>query len=125
MEEKKEKLEMPAKTLSVKIGSGEYEIKLLTNGQRIDIESNKIRLTNGTHKDLLMGSASAKQAWVLSEAISIFSVLIASLQKDLNVSSLLDLDEYQSRSLIKAFEKFYEWDQKWREYINQELDEED
>jgi hypothetical protein len=122
--EKKSKLEMPAKTIKIRIEQNEYEIKMPTNGQRIDIESAKVRITGGASRDLMMGSTSAQDAWILSEAITTFSILIPKLKEDLLVN-LMDLNALQSKSIVKAFEKFYEWDQAWYKFLNQDEEDEE
>jgi len=123
-QKEKTKLQMPSKSLTVRILEGDYEIKLPTNGQRIDIESTKINMTNGAHKDLIFGGPNAQDAYVLVEAIATFSILIPKLKADI-LKSLLDLDPYQSRSIPKAYQKYYEWDSQWREFLNQDLDDEE
>lgn len=112
---------MPPKEIKVKIGINDYTIKNPNNGQRIDIESAKMRMTSSKFKDLLFGDAAAMDAYVLTAAIATFSVLIGDdLKKDMGGASLLDLDPLQSKTLTSAYEKYYEWQNKWRDYINQE-----
>jgi hypothetical protein len=127
MEEKKEKLKQPSNQIQIKIGmkgmENEYTIKFPTNGQLIDIERRKQSLTLGTGKDMLASnSATAYQAFILTEAIATFSVL-TTIEKDLN-TNIMDLTPLQSKSLVKAYEKYYEWMQGWMEYINQDDEDE-
>lgn len=123
--EKEKELKLPANQINVKIGINEYSIKFPNNGQLIEIERNKNRLTGGTGQNMLMGDAAAVQAFMLSEAISTFTVLIPQLKTDLTVPSLLDLNPYQSKSLIKAYEKYYRWMEEWRTVLNQDIEEEE
>lgn len=126
--EEKKVLQMPSKTIQIRIGQGtivnEYELKMPTNGQRIDIETRKLQLTRGMHKDLVLGSASSIDAYVLVEMIATFGVLIPQLTKDVNFNSLLDLDALQTRVFLKAYEDYYKWDTEWREFLNQSFEEE-
>ncbi len=126
--EVKKELHMPNKSIVIKIGQGsivnDYEIKMPSNGQRIDIETRKLQLTRGMHKDLVMGSASSVDAYVLVEMIATFNVLIPQLAKDINFNSLLELDALQTRSFLKAYEDYYKWDSEWREFLNQSFEEE-
>ena len=118
---KKQKLEMPPQSLKVRIVENEYEIGMITNGQRIDIESMKARMTQGTSRDLMGGTPRAQDAFLLSEAIATFTILIPKLHKDA-LQNMLDLNEIQSKSIVKAFQKFYEWDQAWYKFVNQDDD---
>lgn len=111
---------MPSKSLNLTIGKNDYVIKFPTNGQLIDIESFKINLTQGTHKDMVYGGPASQDAYLLVEAISPFTILIPELKMDLNVKSLLELDMSQSKAMIKSYQKYYEWMREWREYINQD-----
>lgn len=112
---------LPAREISVTIGSNTYSIKFPTNGQLIDIEAMKISVSNGTHRDMIY-SELGQISWTLVEAICTFNVLIPQLKKDLAVGSLLELDPIQSKSIIKAYNKtYYPWIQQWKMVIN-ELD---
>lgn len=116
---------MPAKSVEVKIGDNTYTINFPTNGQLIDIERRKVNLTDGTHKEMLMGiQESTQQAYMLVEAITTFTVLIPDLLKDLNVKSLLDLNPMQSKGLLREYiKKYYPWFKDWMIIINEPVDE--
>ena len=120
MSKKEEDLQMPSRDIKVKIGTNEYTIKFPTNGQLIDMESLKIQMTSGANKEMLFGTASAREAYLINEAVATFQVLIPDLKKDLEVKSLLDLDPLQSKSIHKAYEKYYNWMEEWRKVLNQE-----
>lgn len=121
------KLQMPPKSIALQIGAGSivnvYEVKLPNNGQRIEIETRKLQMTRGLHKDLILGNASSQDAYMLVEMVATFGVLIPELNKDINFNSLLELDALQSRSFLEAYVKFYEWDKQWREFLNQSFEE--
>lgn len=110
---------LPSNQIKVTIGQNPYEIKFPTNGQLIDIERMKIQLTNGTHKDMLFGSGNSQQAYFLVEAIATFTILLPNLNKDLTVSNLLELNPYQSKSILEAYEKtYFPWMQEWNKVLN-------
>jgi|LakMenEpi03Aug12_release.lakeMendotaPanAssembly.Ray.scaffolds.fasta_scaffold1052099_1 hypothetical protein len=124
MSEQKEKASLPSKAITVTIGENDYEIKFPSNGALIDIEAMKISMSNGTHRDMVY-TESGQISWTLIEAISTFNVLIPQLKKDLAVSSLLELDPLQSKTIIKAYNKvYYPWISQWRKVIN-DLDKDD
>lgn len=115
---------LPSDKIKIKIGSNEYEIKYPNNGQLIDIERMKIQMTAGTHKEMIYGSGIAPLAGLLTEAIATFSILIQDLSKDLNVSSLLELNPYQSKTILKAYEKsYYPWISEWNKVLDEEFSE--
>jgi hypothetical protein len=122
--EEKEKLDMPARQITVQIGPNSYDIKFPTNAQLIDIESMKIRMTGGTHKDMLFSNSSMGQmAYLTVEAIATFEVLIGDeLKKVLSVKSLLDLNMQESKSLQKAYKKYYDWMAQWQKVLNEDAD---
>lgn len=122
------KLELPSRAIEVEINGTKYPIKFPSNGQFIDIERMKIDLTNGNLKTFIFGTPNNQMAYLLTEAIATFSVLIPDLAKDLSVKSLLDLDPFQSKPLLKAYENvYYPWIEAWRKVINEvvEQDEEE
>lgn len=127
MSEKQPSLSLPSRTISINIGDRQYSVKFPNNGQFIDIERAKLDLSSGNLKNMLFGTTTGQLAYMLIEAIATFNVLIPDLAKDLDVKSLLDLDPYQSRELIVAYEKqYFPWIEQWRKIINAPIqDEED
>ncbi len=122
--EKKEKLPMPARKIAVKIGMNEYALNMpLKNGDEIDIEALKIRMTGGTLKDLAFGGPASMNAYVTVEAIATFEILIPQLKTDLTVKSLTELDALQFKPVLKAYEGFYKLAAEWRAFLNQDVDE--
>lgn len=118
---------MPPRSINVKIGQNTYTINFPNNGQLIDIESRKMALSNGTHRDMMLSmSESTQKAFVIGEAITTFTVLIPSLAKDLNVPSLLDLDPVQTKGIVKEYmRKYYPWFKQWMDVLNEDLDDEE
>jgi len=119
----KEKKKLPAKEINILVGQSNYTIKFPSTGQLIDIERMKLQLTAGTHKDMLFGQPSAQQAYLLTATIATFSVLIPQLEKDLNVKSLLELDAFQCKGIVKEYsEKYYPWFKEWTDAINEDVE---
>jgi hypothetical protein len=116
--ETKEK-QLPAREIKISISGNTYNVKFPNNGQLIDIESRKVQLSGGTQKDLMLSqSPSAAQAFILIETIATFSILIPELKDNLNVS-ILDLDPFRSKELVKQYTKvFYPWFKQWMDIIN-------
>ncbi len=121
--ESKEK-DMPKKEIKVMIGKNEYAVKFPKNAQLIDIESAKIRMTGGANKDMIYGGPSAQQAYLAVEAIATFEILLPDMITDLNVKSLAELDMQQSKAFLKEYEKYYNWMESWRKYLNDDVVEE-
>jgi len=112
----------PSRDITIEIEGNEYSIKFPNNGQLLDIESKKILISNDTMSGLLHStSLTGQAAYLLVEAISVFSVLLKDddrFQKDMNVGSLLDLDLIQSKSLIDAYKDVYSpWMSSWMKYL--------
>lgn len=121
----KEQKKMPLKEITVKIGQNEYKIKFPKNADLIDIESAKIRMTGGAIKDMAYGGAAAVNAFVAVEAIATFEILLSEqLTRDLNVSSLSELDSLQLKPVVKAYEQYYKWMSEWRAFLNDDVEEE-
>lgn len=115
----------PSRSLKVKIGSNEYEIKFPNNGQLIDIERRKIEVSGGNSKMMLMGDNTSQLAYLTNEMIATFSVLIPKLTKDLTVKSLYELDPQQSKHMLEEYQKYYSWMREWIDYLNPEVKEEE
>lgn len=117
--------QLPASSISVEIGNNTYNIDFPSNGKLIQIERYKNELTGGTGRQMLMnGSSSSMQAYIASEAIATFTILIPKLSKDM-LMPLTELNQLQSKSLIKAYEKYYEWMEAWREALNEDAETEE
>jgi len=114
---------MPSDKIKVKIGPNEYTIDFPNNAQLIDIEASRIRMTGGTVKDMIQGNTAAMSAYITVEAIATFEILVPKLKTDLNCKSLLNLNPQQSQSFLKAYEKYYEWMDQWRVFLNQDIEE--
>jgi len=125
MSKQKEKLSAPPSKLTFKIGPNSYSIDFPKNGDLIDIERRKSTLSGGQGQGMINGGSPGMQALILSESIATFSVLLPQLEKDLNVGSLLDLNPSQSKPIVKAYEKYYEWMDKWRTFLNQDDEKEE
>lgn len=123
--ENKEKKNLPANQIMITVGPNAYEVKFPNNGQLIDIETRKIQMTSGTHKDLLYATTpAAQQAFLLVEAMATFSVLIPQMAKDLN-AQLMELTPMQSKDIVNEYSKtFYPWFKEWMDIINESVKDE-
>ena len=107
---------LPAEQIEVTIGPNAYVIKRPKVGQIIDIERMKLRLTGGTHNQMLFGSEQSQQAYVLVDTVAVLSVLIPELSKDMLVESLLDLRPDQIKEVSKVYEdQVFPWLQQLRD----------
>jgi|SRR5690606_12438604 len=121
--EEKEKKSTPPREIVVKIGSNTYEISLPTTGQEVDIEIRKDRYTQGSYKNLLFGDDRGIKSYLAVGAIATFEVLIPDMKKDLQVTSLFELDMFQMKSILKAYSKYKEWISQWESFIQDEDEE--
>ena len=100
-----------------------YTIKFPNNGQFIRIQTQRIRLSDGTYEELLLSSSDALYARFLIDAIATFTELIPSLNKDLN-KSIFELSLMESKSIVKAYTKTYlPWYNSWTQLIQLDEDE--
>lgn len=121
--EEKEKKSTPPREIVVRIGSNTYEISLPTTGQEVDIEIRKDRYTQGSYKNLLFGDDRGIKSYLAVGAIATFEVLIPDMKKDLQVTSLFELDMFQMKSILKAYSKYKEWISQWESFIQDEDEE--
>jgi hypothetical protein len=115
MEQKQEETPIPATEIKVTIGPNNYTIKRPNIGQIIDIEKTKLKLSGGTHSQMLFGTQQAMEAYLLVDAVSVFSILLPDLTNDMVVKSLLELTQEQADQLIKCYEdQVFPWLQQLR-----------
>lgn len=113
---------MPASHITVKIGTNEYKIEFPNNDKLIKIERYKNSLNGGSGQQMLQSGSMGVQAYLLTEAIATFTILLPQLETDLNYGSLLELNPFQSKSLSKAYEKYYTWMEEWMRVINDDAE---
>lgn len=115
------------KIKSIPLFGKQWEVKLPTVGQIMDIESRKIMLTNGTYAEMLKtDTASSAFNLDLVDAISHFVVLMPGLSKSLDVDTVYDLDALRAREIVEAYKKhFHPWYQPFLKelYDDMELEE--
>lgn len=121
----KQTIQMPASEISIKIGLNPYIIPFPNNDKLIRIERYKNQLTGGTGQQMLQNGTAGMQAFLLSEAIATFTILLPALEKDLNVGSLLELNPLQSKTIVKGYEEYYDWMESWRKVLNDEVETEE
>jgi hypothetical protein len=95
----------------IKVLGKDYEISFPNVGQIQDIEAMKLAITKNKYAEMaISGLKTQGFALDLADAIAYLSVLIPSLQKDLNVSNWRELDSFIAKKLIIDFkENFYTW----------------
>lgn len=112
-----------AQSITVKLYGNSYVIKLPNNGQLIDIETMKLRMTGGQHYKLLEGGDQAMQSFLLTEAIAAISVLVPEV-KESNKGNLVNLNPIESRELVQVYMKqISPWLLRIQEEANRPLDE--
>jgi hypothetical protein len=120
-------METPNKNLTIKVQNNEYGINFPNNGQLIDIEAMKHKLSQGTMDMMLLGqTTTSNDAWITVSMIASFTILIPNLIKSLRVKSLLELTPMQSKELRDVFLNSYlPWYQAWEDVINAPVEEEE
>lgn len=121
----KRKIKAPVNELTVTIGGNSYKIKMPNNGQFIDIESAKLRMTDGTHAKMAEGALPSQYAYFLTSVLATLSVLVPELSKDAMLS-LTDMTPIQSKEITKLYtERIFPWLQDIRAVANDEVEIED
>jgi|JI9StandDraft_2_1071091.scaffolds.fasta_scaffold36990_3 hypothetical protein len=110
-EKEKESKQIPAAELSITIGNNVYVMKRPNIGQIIDMERMKLKMTGGTHNQMLFSSSQSQEAYIFTDMVAVFTVLLGDkLQTDLRVASLLELTPDQAKDLVAAYEnKVFPW----------------
>jgi tRNA-dihydrouridine synthase len=109
------------RTISFTIKDNTYELRIPNNGQLIDIESMKQMLSKGMYRAMNnTGTVNTAAALDIIDMTAMFTVLCPKLVKDLNVTSLLDLDILDSQELIQVYrEQVAEWIISWQRLMTQ------
>ena len=96
-----------AKKTIFKILENQYEVKPITAGNVIDIESNKLLFSNGTYKEMLQSNLyGATFAQEIVECFAVLEVLLPkNFKDDLKVKSLFELDLKNTLELIKQYKE--------------------
>lgn len=93
-------------TKLIQIEGNSYVIPAITPGHIIDIESNKIQISSGQYaKMILSNTKTGNIALDIIETIAFFFVLIPTIQKDMRLESLFNLDMVNMKKLIDIYKK--------------------
>lgn len=94
------------KTINFKVEGNSYSVNFPNVGQYLDIEQNKMMLTNNGYESLVLSRLKTSLfALDLVDAISFLRVMCPELTKDLNEKSYLDIDLSKSKTLVTAYKK--------------------
>lgn len=110
--------DLPLK-IKIELQGNSYEIEFPSINQLIEIESNKVLLSNNTYGALAIQNLTISNiALSYIDAIATFSVLIPDLVDGLRVNSLTDLSLEQGQEITKQYiEVFAPWFWNWIEQI--------
>jgi hypothetical protein len=116
---------MPLKQISVTIQGNTYQIQFPSVGQIIDIETRKSALSAGQYSKFVdLGTIGAFLAKNYVDVISVFSILIPQLLKDLRKESLFDLSPIEMVELTEIYNKQYSpWYNEWIQLITADVKE--
>ena len=110
MEETKK---MPSQSITFEVGGNSYEIKFPNNGQFIEIERLKAKLTDGFYSEMKNSSGNGYYATLLVDAIATFTVLCKELIKDLN-KSVYEMTMIEAKPIVDIYTKKYlPWFTEW------------
>lgn len=102
-------------SITITIQGNDYIVEFPDVDKLIQIESNKILLSNNTYGALAVQNLKLSNvALAYIDAIATFSVLIPHLKEGLRLRSLTDLSLVQAQELTQAYtEQFAPWFWKW------------
>jgi hypothetical protein len=115
--EKKQKPAQPPMFIHVKIQNSNHKIEFPSNDKLIRMERIKHALTGGLGSSMISeGTNASYDAYMAASAIAMAEVVLTDFIKGLNVP-LLELNPLQTKELVKAYEEYHEWIEKWREFL--------
>lgn len=118
-------LTLPKKTIEVKIGENSYSINYPKNGEFIDIEAFKARLTRDSYNTLVDGNTVASQmARYTVDMIAFLTICCPKIKADLNAPSFSDLEMIDSKKILKVYvNEILPWLTEWENVLNASDDE--
>lgn len=95
----------------IKFKGNDYIIKFPNVGQMIDIENNKMSLTNGRYADMAMSVLKIQIFQLdITDMISYFAILAPQIKEDLGLKNWRDMDAKLAKELVSVFKKdFIPW----------------
>lgn len=113
---------LPSKSITFKVQENEYTVNYPNNGQLIEIESMKARLTGDSYNAISQGETTAAQfARFTVDMIAFFSTCCPNMKKQLNVATFSELDALSSKKLLNVYIKtILPWMMDWEKVLNTE-----
>lgn len=110
----------PNKKLSFKIEDNDYEVTFPNNGEFIEIESMKSKLSRGEYASISDNlTLEAQIAKYTVDLIAFFGTCCPKVRTDLKVDSLSELDMLSSKKILKVYvDEILPWLKLWIEVIN-------
>jgi hypothetical protein len=95
----------------IKFKGNDYIAKFPNVGQMMEIENNKMSLTNGKYVDMAMSALKIHVFQLdMVDTISYFSVLIPTIKEQLEIKNWRDLDANVAKELVLVYKKqFIPW----------------
>ena len=106
------------KTFTVK--GNQYSLKFPNIGQYLDVESLRMRLSDGTYQSMLRSNlVSSGIAMDMIDMISTLTILCPQLLKDMKSSTILDLDIMEANELLTVYKKDVStWVDSWMKLLS-------
>lgn len=107
--------------LSFKVKGNTYTVQFPTVAQFIDIESTKAKLaSNGYNQMIKANTLLSNKALDFVDMTSYLTVLCPELMKDLKAQSILHMDIFDAKELMKAYsEQFVPWLNEWQKVLSE------
>lgn len=95
----------------IKFRGNDYIVKFPNVGQMIDIENNKMSLTNGRYADMAMSVLKIQIFQLdITDMIAYFAILAPQIKEDLALKNWRDMDAKTAKELVGIFKKeFIPW----------------
>lgn len=108
-------MNFPARTKTIVIRENKYEVKFPNNGQFIDIQALKAKITSDTLSALSLGDTDSQFGSLLAAAIATFNILMPpAFKEDLKVKSLLELELPEGAELVDIYvNQYLPWYNEW------------
>lgn len=113
-------MDLPKKEIDFSINDNEYGAKYPNNGQFIDIQAMKARLTGDSYNTIADGNTTSSQlARYTVDMISFFNVCCPKLKLDLKLNSFSELEMIDSKKLLKVYVSIIlPWLTEWENILN-------
>ena len=114
---------MPDRFKTLEVKDKTYKIEYPNTGQFIDIERQKMTLSGGEYRGLMdSGTVGAFNALNFVDMTVYFNVLVPQLVKDLNVTSIFQLNPIDAADLFQVYKgQLMPWLRAWTEAINEKM----